>query len=267
MAAILKALTINIWNRQGPWEQRLALLREDLAALEPDVVGMQEVMSDGTTDLAREIGAGLGYHVAYGPARVLGGGISFGNAVLSRFPIGASRVHPLPSADTEEERSLLVTELDTPHGPLPFLTTHLAWKFHHGFVRERQVATIAAIMKAELPLKDETLPAILVGDFNARPEATEIRFLTGLHALDGKSMFLADAFGEAGSGPGYTYDERRNPFAAQFHEAPRRIDYVFVRGPDARGRGKPVSARVVFDRVVDGVAPSDHFGVFAEIRV
>jgi endonuclease/exonuclease/phosphatase family metal-dependent hydrolase len=267
MAAVLKALTINIWNRQGPWERRFELLREGIAALAPDVIGMQEVMSDGASDFAREIGGALGYDVEFGVAHALGGGISFGNAVLSRHPIAKHAVFPLPGAGTSEERSLLLTEIATPHGPLPFATTHLAWRFHHGFVREAQVATIAEIFKNELPLRDDALPAVLAGDFNARPEATEIRFLTGLHALGGKSLFLADCFGEAGEGPGYTFDERKNPFAALTHEAPRRIDYVFVRGPDARGRGKPLSARVVLDTLSDGVAPSDHFGVLAEIRV
>jgi endonuclease/exonuclease/phosphatase family metal-dependent hydrolase len=111
------------------------------------------------------------------------------------------------------------------------------------------------------------IPPRFVGDFNAVPEATEVRFLTGLHALDGKSIYLADCFAQVGVGPGFTYDEVRNPFAAQFHEAPRRIDYIFVRGPDAQGRGKPMACRVVLDDVGDGVAPSDHFGVYAELRV
>ena len=40
----LRVLTLNIWNRQGPWEQRLAVIRRGLAELEPDVVGLQEVL-------------------------------------------------------------------------------------------------------------------------------------------------------------------------------------------------------------------------------
>jgi endonuclease/exonuclease/phosphatase family metal-dependent hydrolase len=147
------------------------------------------------------------------------------------------------------------------------LTTHLAWKFHHGFVRERQVAALAEVIKRELPISEEVLPPVIVGDFNARPDATEIRFLSGLHALDGESIFLADCFDEVGEGPGFTFDASRNPFAAVTHEAPRRIDYVFVRGPDKHGRGKPLSARVVLEEVVDGVTASDHYGVVAEIAM
>ncbi len=265
MADPLKVLTINIWNRHGPWDRRFPLLRAGIEALAPDVIGMQEVMSDGTTHLAHEIADGLGYEAVFGAAKALGAGISFGNAILSRWSIASHLVVPLPGAGTDESRSLLLAELAHPAGPLPFASTHLAWRFHHGFVREEQVQVIAEAFHTSAPPRPDALPLVMVGDFNAVPDATEIRFLKGLHALGGKSVYLADCFGEVGEGPGFTYDERRNPFAATYREFPRRIDYVFVRGPDSRGRGKPLTCRVVLDDVVDGVAPSDHFGVYAEI--
>jgi endonuclease/exonuclease/phosphatase family metal-dependent hydrolase len=104
-----------------------------------------------------------------------------------------------------------------------------------------------------------------VGDFNATPDADEIRFMKGLCSLGGKSVYFADTFGIAGRGDGTTFS-RHNPFASDLREPNRRIDYVFVRGPDARGRGEPLDAHVCFDRPIDGVYPSDHFGVSATIR-
>ncbi len=69
----------------------------------------------------------------------------------------------------------------------------------------------------------------------------------------------------AGDGsPGHTFAQR-NTYAAALGEPNRRIDYVFVRGPDAKGRGRPLAARVVLDQPKGGVFPSDHFGVYAEI--
>lgn len=267
MTPRLKVLTINMWNRQGPWDRRFPLLRAGIEALAPDVIGMQEVMSDGDVDLTSEIVDGLGYEVVYGEAKALMAGISLGNAILSRHPITHHERFVLPDGGTDERRCLMLAEIATPWGALPFGCTHLAWKFHHGFLREQQVVAIRDIMKEKLPVRQDALPPVLVGDFNAVPEATEVRFLKGLHALDGKSIYLADCFAEVGQGPGYTYDELRNPFAAQYHEAPRRIDYIFVRGPDTQGRGKPLACRVVLDELVDGIAPSDHFGVYAELRV
>jgi endonuclease/exonuclease/phosphatase family metal-dependent hydrolase len=261
----LRILTLNIWNRQGPWDDRLALIRRGIERLAPDVVGLQEVVDVGDRTQADEIAAGLGYHAAFGLAHDLGGGVRFGNAALSRWPIAASRVFPLPTGTSAEHRSLLLAEVASPHGSLPFFVTHLNWKLHHGAVREQQVAAVAALVKQEAPIRG--LPPVLVGDFNAEPESTEIRFLRGLHALDGKSTYFADCFGLTGQGPGVTFDSEHNPFAAPTHEPLRRIDYVFVRGPDQQARGKPLSATVVLDEVVNGVCATDHYGVLAEISI
>jgi endonuclease/exonuclease/phosphatase family metal-dependent hydrolase len=265
MPGRLRVLTINIWNRSGPWEARLALLRKGVAAIDPDIVGLQEIIEhDGHTQ-AEDIGAGRGYHAAFGVAHDLGNGVAFGNAVLSRWPIARKELFPLPNAGSAEARSMLFVEIASPHGKIPFFVTHLNWKFHEGAVREAQVQRIAEIVKEKAPLSG--LPPVLVGDFNAQPEATEIRFLKGLHSLGGKSTFFADAFEIAGEGPGFTFDARHNPHAAPTHEYPRRIDYVFVRGPDTEVRGKPLAARVVLTEVEGGACASDHYGVVAEISI
>jgi endonuclease/exonuclease/phosphatase family metal-dependent hydrolase len=261
----LRVLTLNIWNRQGPWEQRLALIRAGIRRLDPDVIGLQEVLSFESTTQAEAIREGLGYHAVFGAAHDLGGGLLFGNAALSRWPIRRHEVFPLPTSGDQEKRALLFAEIDSPHGALPFFVTHLNWKFHHGVVREAQVQAIAEQVKAKAPI--EGLPPVLVGDFNAQPDATEIRFLKGLHSLGGKSVFFADCFGQVGVGEGFTFDATRNPYAATTHEYPRRIDYVFVRGPDKRVRGKPLSAKVVFEEVEGGVCATDHYGVYAEISI
>jgi endonuclease/exonuclease/phosphatase family metal-dependent hydrolase len=261
----LRVLTLNIWNRQGPWEERLRLIRDGIRRLDPGIIGLQEILSHESTSQAIAIAEGLGYEIAFGMASDLGGGFQFGNAALSRFPITASRVFPLPNGGTDESRSLLLAEIASPHGKVPFFVTHLNWKFHHGAAREAQVQAIAEHIKREAPIRG--VPPILVGDFNAEPDAAEIRFLRGLQSLSGKSTFLADCFGQVGQGEGFTFDATQNPFAAPTNEYPRRIDYIFVRGPDNQVRGKPLSAKVVFDEVEDGVAASDHYGVYAEISI
>lgn len=260
----LTVLTINTWSRSGPWDRRYPLLRRQIEAIAPDVIGMQEVLSDGTTDLATEIVAGLGYEVVFGAAKQMGMGIGFGNAILSRHPFVAEpTVIALPNAGTRDRRCLLGATLDTPAGHLPFWCTHLAFRHHHGFVREAQVVAIAEALDTRAAGQ---LSPVLVGDLNARPEATEMRFLRGLHSLSGRSCYLVDAFEEAGRGDGFTRDPARNPFAARHHERARRIDYIYVGAPDAHGRGTVTDAAVALDEVVDGVAGSDHFGVRATIR-
>lgn len=272
----LRVLTLNIWNRQGPWEKRLALIRRGIERLRPDLVGLQEVLRlDGgaqagaaPSSQAGEIAAGLGYEEAYGSAWEIGGGLHFGNAALSRFPIVRHETFALPTG-SEEPRALLHVEVEAPCGRVPLFVTHFNWKFHQGDVRQEQAAAVAERIAAAAPVENqgERYPPILCGDFNAEPASDEIRFFRGWHAIGGRTVYFADCFDVAGDGgPGHTF-ARRNPFAAQAREPSRRIDYVFVRGPDRRGRGEPLACRVVLDEDEDGVFPSDHFGVYAELSV
>src|SRR3954468_21442681 len=91
-------VTLNIWNRQGPWLERLPLIRDGLAALDPDVVGLQEVLGfPGMPDQAQEIAAGLGWNVHHVPAWNIGGGLTFGNAILSKHALLDTQSLPLPS--------------------------------------------------------------------------------------------------------------------------------------------------------------------------
>jgi endonuclease/exonuclease/phosphatase family metal-dependent hydrolase len=263
----LRVATLNIWNRFGPWEQRLAAIRSGVAALAPDLLGLQEVLrlapGDGDAlDQAAVIADGFGYHVAYARAH---DERWYGNAALSRWPITHSQVFELPRGGTEEKRTLLHAEIASPHGAIPFFVTHLNWKFDEGHVREAQVREIA--QRIASVVRADGFPAILVGDFNAEPDSDEIRFLRGLAGLGAtRRVYFQDAFALAGDGTsGHTF-ARRNTFAAPLREPDRRIDYVFVRGRDERMRGEPLEARVCFDSDAGGSFASDHFGVVATLR-
>jgi endonuclease/exonuclease/phosphatase family metal-dependent hydrolase len=263
----LRVATLNIWNRFGPWDERLAAIRAGVRALAPDLLGLQEVVrlapGDGDgLDQTAVIGEGFGYHAAYSRAH---DEKWFGNALLSRWPITDTRVFELPRGGTDERRTLLFAAVQSPFGAIPAFVTHLNWKFDEGHVRQAQIREIVAHIQA-LPLPGG-FPALLVGDMNAEPDSDEMRFLRGLTTLGGsRSVYFQDAFALAGDGsPGITYG-KRNPFAAHLREPDRRIDYVFVHGRDERHRGEPLEARVCFDAPVDGTFPSDHFGVVATLR-
>jgi endonuclease/exonuclease/phosphatase family metal-dependent hydrolase len=264
MPETFTAATLNIWNRFGPWEERLPAIRAHLAKLSPDILGLQEVLRSqlgDALDQAKLLAEGLGYHIAFGLASEEHGA-PVGNAILSKWPIRSQRCFPLPNGGTHEKRSICFAEIEAPFGLVPFFCTHLNWRLHEGHVRCLQVRHLAEVVAENAPM--DGFPPIVVGDFNAEPESDEIRFMRGLTGLGGKCVYFADCFGVAGEGDGTTF-ARRNPFAYLCHEPDRRIDYVFVRGPDDRWRGEPLAARVCFDEEVDGVFPSDHFGVVATL--
>ena len=275
---LCKVVSFNVWNKSGPWPERLAMIRDELRALAPDLIGLQEVMrlarpedavAARNNDQAAEIADGLDFHVAYAGAQEYGNGLVMGNALLSRHPILESERYVLPGLETGETRSLLHALVETPWGRLPVFVTHFNWKFHQGNIRLRQAAFVTQMVGELAPIDDNLLPPIVMGDFNAEPEADEIRFLRGLHCFEGRSVYFADAWVYGGDGSaGVTYDPK-NDFAARNREPPRRIDYVFVRGPDRQLRGEPMLTRVVFTSATHGpdgrIFPSDHYGVYSEI--
>jgi endonuclease/exonuclease/phosphatase family metal-dependent hydrolase len=262
----LRVLTLNIWNKSGPWDGRLPLIRHALAALEPDLVGFQEVLRLESAHIcqAREIAEGLDYEVAFAPALDVGNGLVLGNAALSRHPIVDSWHTSLEVERPDDGRSLLHALVRTPYGDVPFFVTHLSWRFHEASVRLRQARAIAAHVKARASIAG--FPPVLVGDFNADADSDEVRYLTGRAVIEGESTYFADAYAWRGEPPGHTWHPR-NPFTEPAFGPARRIDYVFVRGPDERGRGRVLDASVVCDvATAAGVFPSDHFGVLTDIQ-
>jgi endonuclease/exonuclease/phosphatase family metal-dependent hydrolase len=260
--ALWRVVTLNIWNRQGPWERRLPLIRDGLAALDADVVGLQEVLALGALPTqADEIAAALGWNAYYAPAWQIGGGLTFGNAILSPHRLSDGQCLPLPSPPGLDTRSVAFARVDAPHGPVPVFVTHLTVQFHLCGARCAQVVALADHVARLAPIGDP--PPVVMGDFNAAPDSDEIRFLRGRTVLDGRSVYFADCW-EAASGPGYTYD-RRNPYALRSREPSRRIDYVYVRGPDRHLRGEPLTARLVMEAPVGEIWPSDHAGVAVEV--
>jgi endonuclease/exonuclease/phosphatase family metal-dependent hydrolase len=268
--SVLRVLTLNIWNRMGPYERREQRIREWIERLDPDVIGFQEVLrADGFDQLARLVD-GFGYESAFGRATGYWEDetMDFGNAIASRWPMRDTEVVPLPVVGTDETRCAVTTTIDAPFGDLSFTSTHLNWKLHDGRSREAQVVALADLVLRRRPRG--AFPPIVVGDFNAEPDSNEIRFMRGLGSLDGRSAMFYDAWSIAGDGSAGTTWSNRNAFAAVAIEPERRIDYVFagypIRMTEQHGLGKIVTCRVVCDDEVDGVWPSDHFGVYAELR-
>jgi endonuclease/exonuclease/phosphatase family metal-dependent hydrolase len=200
----LRVVTINIWNRSGPWEERFEVIKKNLSRLAPDIVGLQEVIVTEYGDKLHQgqaIAQALGYHMVFGASH--GEGFSFGNAVMSRWPIARHEVFPLPGGDDSEPRSLLYAEVDAPFAKVPFFCTHLAWRLNEGHIRQAQVIQIADRVAALCPIHG--FPPILVGDFNAEPASDEIRFLRGHTSLGRKCVYFADTFRLVGEGSGVTF--------------------------------------------------------------
>ncbi len=261
-----RVATFNIWNRQGPWTDRLPLIVAGLRELDLDVVALQEVLGfAGLPSQAHEIAAGLGWNVHHVPAWNVGGGLTFGNAILSPHALLDGRSLPLPSPPGLDTRTVAFARVDCAHGPMPVFATHLTYQHHHSDARCEQVRVLTDHVAELAPIDGP--PPVLLGDFNADPDSDEMRFLRGLTPLGGASVYFADAWTTTGNDPvrGFTYD-RENPYALRSREHSRRIDYIYVRGPGKHLCGEPLSCSLALNTPTNDVWPSDHYAVVAEIH-
>jgi endonuclease/exonuclease/phosphatase family metal-dependent hydrolase len=260
----IRIVTINMWNDAGDSDQRMEVLVPALVALQPQIVGLQEVRQGASGArqaemIARALGADHRFaavdpHSPRGP---------IGNAVVSKLPIGDSSTLVLPGPPGDP-RNALRCEIETPAGRMPFITTHLSWELDAAPVREQQVVALDEFARA----RPGPLPAVMTGDFNCTPDSLVHQFLTGRASLVGRGTYWRDAYQRRHPhSDGYTW-AARNPFVARNVERDRRIDYVFVGPLREGGPGAILHARVVLDLAgLAGSYPSDHFGVFAEIAL
>ncbi len=243
-----------------------------------DVIALQEVDRYWTrshmTDQAAEFAALFPeHHWVYGPGVDLSAGPSrgrrrqFGNMVLARAPILASRNHPLPKMALAQglslQRAALEAVIEAPSGPLRVYSVHL----NHSSARERraQIARLLDIVGAaaaeggawtgarydpvwELDGPQPPLPAraVVLGDFNLIPESEEYA------ALCGGSGELIDAWAALGQ-------EEAEGWTCVTSKGRVRLDYAFVT-PELAGALRAISV----DTEAQG---SDHQPIRIEIEL
>ncbi len=273
----LRLVTINFWGTEPDLDRRLAFSVEQLTALAPDVIGMQEVRPlDGRAGrtTADHLADALGMQSVYEMAIEWEDGAFFeghpggqeGLAILSKHPIGEHRVTRLPEERPTEKRILLSARIECDGGPVWCHTTHLHYRLTDGIAREHQVVAIDDALRAI----DTHAPQLVCGDFNANPDNDEIRFLLGRHTLAGRRTHYQDAYARVHPGDaGHTWctqNEHTRPLRSL--DIDRRIDYVFVTTRNKDGRGTVLDADVCLtDRDAEGDCASDHYGVYADVQI
>jgi endonuclease/exonuclease/phosphatase family metal-dependent hydrolase len=64
----VRVATLNLWARNGPYRDRAPQLTQQVAALAPDLLALQEVADGlGPGGQAEDLFAELGYEIAYEP--------------------------------------------------------------------------------------------------------------------------------------------------------------------------------------------------------
>ena len=241
----LHVATLNLRNLADRWDERLPLLLADMAALQPDLMGLQEVVYPAQQDrLLAAAGSGE-YRVVRGWA----GRPEYGNSILVREPLAAGDPERV---DLGHERSATRVPLQLPGGArLVFAVTHLHHLVPDNAIRDEQARGVVEWL-------DGSDATIVIGDFNADPAEPAYARMVGAG--------FRSAYAEAnGAEPAVTWPSGLQGPAIDDDGEPGCLDYIWVRGAV-----RVVSARLVFDRpAVDdpGLYPSDHVGVAARVEI
>jgi endonuclease/exonuclease/phosphatase family metal-dependent hydrolase len=244
------------WNIQRGQAQTGRLSPADMApyaarvsANRADVVGLQEVTREQAAAITDLLGWPAARYVetknpcpGY-PPPAPAACVPFGNAILSRHPLGEAVHWSLPPSSLEtgvEERVLLRSVVDAAGRSVSVYVTHLASSATTG-ERETQVREVLALIEDDGRAVGDPFRPVLLGDFNASPGSDAIGLVT---------EEFVDAWGEVGGGePGFTSNAVLG--------LSRRIDDVFVgRSSGLRPTGVSVDSEVL----------SDHLAVVAELR-
>jgi endonuclease/exonuclease/phosphatase family metal-dependent hydrolase len=246
--ASLHVATLNILNLADRWPERLPLILADMAALQPDLLGLQEVVFVMQQD--RIIGAaGEGQYAA---VRGWAGRPEYGNSLLVRSPL-AARDHE--RLDLGLQRAAHRVVLDLPGGVrLVVAVTHL----HHVPADEATRDAQAAALIDWLAAGPGSDAVIVMGDFNAEPVEPTYARMT--------AAGFRSAFAEANSAePVVTWPSGLQAPAMDTDGPPGCLDYIWVRGAVT-----VKSARLVFDQPHPDdptLYPSDHLGIAAKLEV
>lgn len=247
MDALLVA-TLNIRNLADRWDERLPLLLADMAALQPDVLGLQECVYVLQQD--RLIGAaGAG---RYESTRGWAGRPEYGNALLVREPLVAADSERL---DLGLARSAIRSRIVLPGGTSVLAAVaHLHHVTADEAARDEQARLLVDWLD-DAPVADAQ---IVVGDFNAEPDELAYARM--------RAAGFRSAFAEGnGTEPDVTWPSGLMAPAIDTDGPPGCLDYIWIRGSVA-----VESSRLAFDRPAvgdPGLYPSDHLGLAARLAV
>jgi endonuclease/exonuclease/phosphatase family metal-dependent hydrolase len=223
-------------------ELDVTAISQVIADTRADVVGLQEVprgqLLSANVDLLTLLQLELGFeHAAFfgttDPA--------WGNAILSRFPIADVDTDYLPRVGTPMRRGYLGAVIQTGDRDVLVISTHLQHVNDSSVHDDDPEGDLLPVHTEQIDTILEDWggvgPAVLMGDFNARPDWAQIDMV--------EAAGWVDSWAEAGTGDGFTSNAADPMY---------RIDYIF-HTPDMTA----VDAGVILSTA------SDHFAVVADI--
>jgi endonuclease/exonuclease/phosphatase family metal-dependent hydrolase len=249
--------TFNIWNHDKDYHRRMDLLVELLIQNKLDLIVMQEVRDEYIVNrLASECGFEFTYWKKYFDCQE-------GLAVLSRYRIDSFWTNWDDNQDIHNS-GLMYVRCEVNKKFIDIMNIHLDYeKASH-----REIEILKAIKYLE---GCDGEYKFLLGDFNTTQNSSVYRYLTGGQSLNGEDTNWLDLpethcyRQDIELEP--TIDFIKNPrwLGTQSLEVPARFDWILIKEPYPSENPILQDYKILGDKVVDGITPSDHYGVMVEV--
>ncbi len=257
-----RVATWNVWGRYGDWQSRLEGITEELRASSPDVVCLEEAWETPEESQTDQVASALGLPYRLSLCDFELDGWRSGIGICSRWPISRYQRTALPGGG-DGFGSAVVAVIDGPRGPVQVIAVMLDYPLHASGVRQRQVRELLNFVSESTSRRHLT---VICGDFNAGPDADEMRMLTGRTEPPVAGMVFYDAWEAGGDGSAGVTWSNDNPLAAVALLPDRRFDYILSAWPRKGGIGHPTACSRLGVRPTGDPQLSDHYGVVADLR-
>lgn len=177
----MKIISYNVNSGIGPDKTRPPVPENSirlLKKLDADIAALQEVAlfhpKSPSVDYMKEAENFLKEYTCFGKTRTLPNGGSFGNALISKYPMEIMENFPLDFPPEAETRKALIVKVAA-EKPFYMVSLHLAFQ---GEFENDDMARMEALKKLETHLMEkEYFPVILAGDFNNFPASPAINYM------------------------------------------------------------------------------------------
>ncbi|KQX08166.1 MULTISPECIES: endonuclease/exonuclease/phosphatase family protein [unclassified Leifsonia] len=256
--AVIRVVTWNVlwWFDPQP-EARQRGIRSIVADLAPDIVGLQECWASAETTQADAVAEVTGGHAAFvatslppvPPEDADRLGMRMGIGLVCRWPITATEAIELPVTHRQVPPVALVASVEHPSGPLSLVVAATEWEPEYADDHRAQTKRLARLIEE---LARAGRPVMLLADLNA--DASQVEFAP-------LAEVASDTWERGGGMTDAVTLSSAVPFAPleATKQIDRRVDHILTRP------ALEVERAFLVDRAVDGMYPSDHFPVVADV--
>lgn len=256
----MKIATYNIWNNDKDFNSRLELLIRVIIEFKLDIIALQEVRNEEVVKFITSKTTLKHYcWQAYPDCEE-------GLAIISKYPITFNWNNWGNDMDFHNSGVLNVS-MEVSNKKIGITNVHLDYKR----ALNREFEIVKALRRIEGSKINDY--EFILGDFNTYPNSSVHNYLVGGQSLLEHSTAWIDLYDSYSVRTNYnrdiTLDFYNNPrWDSEYAlDVPGRFDWILLMNPYPSAYPHLIEYKVIGDKRVNGITPSDHYGVFCELSL